>query len=352
MPLLLPFSCLPTFGPGGFPVMDALLFVFAANTTSPVTAYSDPGLSIPLTHPIKADGSSGCFPIVYVPGGTYRLRVTDGTGVQIREIEGYAVADAVAPGGGGSGNVDTTRLAQTGDVKDRYAAGVHAGWVRMNGRTIGPSSSDASERANDDAHDLFVHLWQTDATLAVSGGRGPNAESDWAASKTIALPDQRGRARIALDTLGNGNAGRLLGGLFLAGDPSTVGATMGEAAHTLTVAQLPSFTVPVSASMDTQGIHQHGGTTSGFSSDHNHAISVKGYPFTQGGPLTIFTPVTSGGDATIPTNGTSNNHTHTFGTDFQGAHAHNITVSVGSVGGGQSFSLLPPALLVSSYIKL
>lgn len=310
------------------------------------------GLSIPLTHPIKADGSSGCFPIVYVAGGTFRLRVTDSTGVQLRQIDGYAVADAVAPGDGGSGNVDVTRLAQTGDVKDRYAAGVHAGWLRMNGRTIGPSSSDATERANDDTHALFIHLWATDATLTVSGGRGPNAESDWAASKTIALPDQRGRVRVALDNLGADNSGRLGGGLFLAGDGFTVGASAGAATHTLSVAQLPNFTVPVSASMDLQGNHQHIGTTNGASSDHNHSIPVKGYPFTQGGPLQIYPPVTSGGDATIPTNGFSNNHTHTFATEFSGQHAHNISVSVGSVGGNAAHNLLQPSLLVSSYIKL
>jgi hypothetical protein len=60
-----------------------------------------------------------------------------------------------------------------------------------------------------DTSALFLYLWGADANLAVSGGRGGSAAADYAANKTIALPDWRGRALAGLDDMGNSAAGRL-----------------------------------------------------------------------------------------------------------------------------------------------
>ncbi|BDL41080.1 hypothetical protein [Methylorubrum sp. GM97] len=45
-------------------------------------------------------------------------------------------------------------------------------------------------------------------------------------------------------------------------------------------------------------------------------------------------------------------HSHTFGTDLQGSHFHNITVSLTPQGGGAAMNWLPPFILVSTYLKL
>jgi len=60
-----------------------------------------------------------------------------------------------------------------------YGTGVRSGFVRANGRTIGSATSGATERANADAQALFEYLWNTDANLAVSTGRGASSNADW-----------------------------------------------------------------------------------------------------------------------------------------------------------------------------
>jgi hypothetical protein len=96
-----------------------------------------------------------------------------------------------------------------------------------------------------DVQALFSYLWTTDANLAVSGGRGANAAADWAANKTIALPDQRGRGLSGLDDMGNTAAGRLTATYFGATGAScrlALGCAGGESAHVLSASEIPSIT--------------------------------------------------------------------------------------------------------------
>jgi hypothetical protein len=117
------------------------------------------------------------------------------------------------------------------------------GWVFASGRTIGNASSAATERANADCEALFKALWNAypNTVLAVSGGRGATADDDWAAGKTIALIDKRGRVSVGKDDMGGAAANRMTAaGSGVAGN--TLGATGGTQTHTLTVAQMPSHT--------------------------------------------------------------------------------------------------------------
>jgi microcystin-dependent protein len=84
------------------------------------------------------------------------------------------------------------------------------------------------------------------------------AAADWAANKTIALPDYRGRAMAGLDDMGNTAAGRLTSTYF--GTAATVlGAAGGSESTTLTLLQLPtgitslnaSFNISVSSTQNT-----------------------------------------------------------------------------------------------------
>lgn len=348
---LLSLSLQAVHDDAGNRVFDGRLSVFQAGTTTPAAAYVDAGFGIRHEAPIKAKGS-GIWPIIFLQPGAYDFRITDPYNYVYGEIAGYVV-DAPSSGGGGSGgDVDDKRLFQTGDVKDRYAVGTHPGWVRMNGRTIGSAASSASERANNDCEALFAFLWTQDANLAVSGGRGANAAADWAAAKTIALPDQRGRDRRALDDLGNTAAGRLSGGLFAFGDATTLGSYGGEASHVQTLAELAAHGHPVSATMDSRGSHAHAGSTS-TDGDHFHQVNYNvqvGYA-TPGGAGAVNN--VGGGVANTPGfTLAAGAHSHILGTDIQGLHAHNITVSLSNQGGGAAMNWLPPFTLMSSYIKL
>ncbi|MDR7037405.1 microcystin-dependent protein [Methylobacterium sp. BE186] len=328
--------------------MNARLSVFLANTTQPVATYNEPGLSTRQAYPVPAR-ANGTFPTVYVEDGLYRVRITDASGMVLDQIEDVQII-TVSGGGGGGGADDPTTRFQTGDIKDRYDVGTHQGWVRFNGRTIGSSASSASERANDDCHDLFVHLWTRDGNLAVSGGRGPNAESDWQAGKTITLPDARGRFRVSLEDMGNLPSGRLFGGLFSFGTATTLGAYGGSPVSQITLNEMPSHSHTISAFMDAQGAHNHTGVTDA-GGVHRHAIDYSLDSTSAPGGTTRASGVGDGGGATGQTRD-SVAHSHTFTTSSVGNHAHNITASATATGSGAAFSTLVPFILVTTYVKL
>lgn len=126
-----------------------------------------------------------------------------------------------------------------------YGITAPAGWVRCNGRTLGSAASGATERANADCQPLFLHLWAVDGTLAVSGGRGATAAADWAANKTIALPDYRDRVAVGLGGMGNADINLIPDAMVDGGENNTtLGATVGASSHVLTVAQIPAHQHP------------------------------------------------------------------------------------------------------------
>ena len=86
----------------------------------------------------------------------------------------------------------------TGDIKFGLYSSAPAGWVKMNGGTIGNASSGAT-RANADTSALFAVLWAlnaTDSPILTSAGagstRGASAAADFAANKRLTVPDARG----------------------------------------------------------------------------------------------------------------------------------------------------------------
>lgn len=229
----------------GKPLNGGKLYLIQAGTTStPQNCYQDSGLTIPWPNPITLD-SAGRVPQLFCADGSIKIRLTNAAGVQQLVADGLLVVGPSGGGGGGS-SVDPTTIAATGDLKVAYGTSVLTGWVRANGRTIGSATSGATERANLDCQALFEYLWGADANLAVSGGRGASAAADWAANKTIALPDWAGRALAGLDDMGAGAKGRLTATYF--GTSATVlGAAGGAESRTLTAAQLPAnipFTDP------------------------------------------------------------------------------------------------------------
>lgn len=113
----------------------------------------------------------------------------------------------------------------TGMEIDYAGTTAPSGWVLKSGGTIGSATSGATERANVDTADLYALMWNnyTNAECAVSTGRGASAAADFAANKTLILPDARGRVSVPAKT-----------GTF-----ATRGANVGAETHTLTEAELP-----------------------------------------------------------------------------------------------------------------
>lgn len=219
------------------------VYWFQAGTTStPQNAFFDPDLTLPISNPytLQADAR---IPFHYLADGQIKVRIVDVNGVTRFEQDNILVIGP-SSGGGGGGGVDPTTVLQTGAIVSHYGTGTRPGFVRLNGRTIGSATSGATEYANPDAQALFEFLWQNDSALAVSTGRGASSSADWAANKTIALPDGRGRVLAALDDMGSTAAGRLTASYFGASG-TTLGAVGGNEKITLVRSDLPNTNVPV-----------------------------------------------------------------------------------------------------------
>lgn len=206
----------------------------------------------------------------------------------------------------------------SGFLQPWIGQGVPTGWVLADGKTIGGPASLGTARANDDTVDLFTVLWDScsDAVCPVSGGRGASAAADFAASKTITLPDLRGRAFFGLDNMGGSSASRL--GSVLGG--TTNGESGGSETVTLTAAQLAA--------------HSHSGTTDADGA-HAHDVNYTAQNLQAGGSGATNIEGTGLTQATT----TAPDHTHTFTTDTDG-------------GSGQAHSNMPPAFVGSWLIKL
>ena len=159
-------------------------------------------------------------------------------------------------------------LTPTGVTAPYIGTTAPAKWVIAQGGTIGNGSSGGTARANADTEDLFTLLWDSmaDAQAPVSTGRGASAAADFAANKTITLPNMQGKMAV-----GTGGTA-----------PATHGDNGGAESVTLTQAE-----TPVKA-------HSHTGTwylTAG-------GISVGPQWFSNGASSGSRTVPGNGGDAT------------------------------------------------------
>ena len=321
-------SIIPWTDLKGDPYVGAKVYFYDESTDTPQTVYTDSSLSTAAGLSLRTANARGQFLPLFLSPGSYRHRVLAADNTVISDVDGIAVAqtsDYVPPS---AGETSTELLFQTGDVKERYATGGHAGWVRMNGRTIGNAASGASERANADCEALFLHLWTADANLAVSSGRGATASADWAANKTIALPDRRGIASAGLDDMGNTAAGRITG-------LTTLGAVVGSQTHALETTEIPSHTH--TGTTDSSGEHGHPtrvSTSNDGASDPTGALMIRNFEKANYAAHDSATPADPPGDQI----GMAGAHTHTF--------------TSGAAGGGGAHNNLQPTMGATFYIKL
>lgn len=314
----------------GGPLSNCLCTVFAGGTTTPTNVFQDIGLLIPAQNPLVGD-SSGRIPLFFVADGTYHVRLTDQFGNMNNggfDIPQIPSIGASASGGGGT-VVDPTTVASTGDVKWRLENNIIIpGWVRINGRTIGNAASGATERANADTQALWIYAYTTysDTLCPVVGGRGAGALVDYNANKQLTLLDSRGRSIFGLDDMGSTNINNLAAAPFTKGTAIIGGASGGENAHTLTLAETAAHTHPNSL-VDPSHFHpaQVGIGT-------NAAGNVALGP--NGGAGTMIGIQTDGG-------------AHTTNAGFTG-----MTITNGSAGNGASHNNIPLLLLGTLFWKL
>jgi microcystin-dependent protein len=315
-------------GATGTPLSGALLYIYQANSSTPVETFSDFSLSTEQTHPIEAD-SAGRLPQIWVEDGSYRARLTTAAGVEVFDeasITAIGASITSDSGGGGSSgtSVEAAAIFNTGDPIWVPVSGTRTGWVRANGRTIGSAASGATERANSDTQALFEYLWNnfSNTLCAVSGSRGADAAADFGADKTIATYDMRGYGAFGLDGMGNTLASRIA-----AGTPTAAGSSGGGETATLLQANLPSYNLSAGSLTGSVATTITNGTNVVRSASFD-AVDTGGNDASFG--------VSSNSNATL----TLASGTVTFGG------------SVPSGGSGTALNKMPPYRLGSWYIKL
>jgi hypothetical protein len=317
----IPLSMTQQFDVYGQPLAGGQLFLIQAGTVStPQNGYQDTGLTIALPNPITLD-AAGRVPQFFLADGSIKVRLQDKTGVVQLAADNILVIGPSAGGGGGA-TVDPTTLIQTGDILARYGIGIHTGFVRLNALTIGSATSGASERANADCQALFLYLWGVDTNLAVIGGRGASAAADWAANKQLTLPDWRGYALGALDTMGGAAAGRLTATYF-GSNAAVLGAIGGSEFTVQTLAQMVA--------------HNHVATSTVTDPGHFHDLSATQFQASPGSGiiapnLGLYNP---GQAVTIlkPT-------------------GISVATALANSGGGQGMRTIGPTKLCTFYMKL
>jgi microcystin-dependent protein len=248
----------------GVPLSGALLYIYEANTSTPVTTYSDFSLSTEQTFPIVAD-SAGRLPQIWVADGSYRARLTTSAGIEVFDEASVTAIGASSVSSGSGGSSSSTSGFETGDTMWVPIVGTRSGWVRLNGRTIGSGSSAATERANGDAQALFEYLWNnfSNTLCPVTTGRGSSAESDFNANKVIATYSMRGRAAFGLDDMGN-----TVASIIAAGTPTSI-STSGAETVTLLQANMPNYNLSAASLTGSVGTSITNGTSVNRNSSSN-----------------------------------------------------------------------------------
>ena len=393
--LLSPVSLTSFFDDSTGAVKAASLYFYDAGTLDPITVYTDALLSIPHPSPVVTTGYGRVPPVFVGEIDPYRVRAFDQYSVLIEDLDNLPGATAAAEGSE-TEPTDPDSVCQTGDIIAAFSnATARTGWVRCNGRTIGNAASSATERANADAEDLFLFLWGQDASLLleVLPSRGASAAGDFAANKTIALPDLRGRALIGIDPMAAASATTRLDGVTVdstGADAKLIGAYGGRGTATLTTAQLASHTHGVTdpghdhtvtdpghdhtGSTITitpgEGGHEHGSFTGSESGDHTHNLTVNYMNAGLGGSGQNVLLLSGGSTSSLVTAGRNAGHIHgiastgsthdhtgttTVANDTTGVTVNSNTTGItvtGSSGSGSAHNIMSPFYAVCFFMKL
>jgi len=127
----------------------------------------------------------------------------------------------------------------TGTIIDYFGTAAPDGWIVIDGSTIGSAGSTA-DYASDTMEGIYYHLWNNFANsiIAVSGGRGASAGDDWAADKTITLPNFIGRTTVMADMNTETPSGIITSATFTNG-VSQIGGTGGTETIALAAGNIP-----------------------------------------------------------------------------------------------------------------
>ncbi len=353
------------------PAYSATAEFFEGGTTTPLVVYNDAAAGISLGSTVTVDGAAR-WPDVFIQrGSNFGYRIKDGDGTIIRTVE--MIENPVIP----ESSDGPTPVAEfpTGFVATLMQTGTLAGWVQVNGKSIGSSASAATERANDDTQNLYTYVWTNlpDSVAPVAGGRGGSAAADFAANKPITLPDGRGATLRGIDTMGNIDLASLANTPFTKGNSTTVGSEAGANSLTMTVDQLPTHThgaADIVIENESGHTHAPGSYIAAAAGGHAHTQTPHQHTSGQyrtgidiqdqgGGNTRSVSWITAGetqvGTTVIaPAIQAAPDHTHPIsGASAAGsAHSHATSGNTNPTGDGDPINNAGRSILVTIYMKL
>lgn len=257
-------------------------------------------------------------------------------------------------GGGGGGSPTTTTGLRIGDIKPAIETNSAANDHVINGhrwlnlcypatgavRTVGDVASGGTAWASNSAAALFAWIWDRigNAYCPVSGGRGVSAAADFAAHKTIELPDARKRYLLGI-------GGSSLDEIVLGQDEEGGGAVDVNARASISHGH---------GDTGADGIHSHdtGTLQVGDAGGHSHGLTGA----SAGPDATV--GVASGDDVDVATD----THVHDLGAPFGtgsaasvGDHFHGLSGATGDGGTEHAHAInaktnWPPHLAVCWFI--
>ncbi len=258
-----------------------------------------------------------------------------------------------------------------GTVIQQFATTAPTGFLLLAGGTIGSASSGATLRANADTALLFSHLWTNlaNAEAAVSGGRGASAAADFAAHKTLTIPDMRQKFPLAKAASGTGST---LGGTGGSIDLSHTHAmphthNMGNHTHTIThTHNMGNHTHSTPAHSHASGtlraaIGSNPGSgenvymaldgTNTFTASYRYLVPTS--TFTGDGSTVASTVVngSTASDGSGTSGGPSTNTTDGSNTASSGAPSSNVSDGTNTANTSANSALNPPFLAFNFFIK-
>jgi hypothetical protein len=163
----------------------ARAYFFETDTTTPLTVYEDADLSTAHDHPLEAD-AFGEWPAVYIPAGTFKVRVLSSAGVQLFEFDGV-----VAPGVPRDSELEVSAYWETvlddADAATSLATlGFHT-WVVTN--WIGVASASAARTLLDvQQNGISTVSEKTDTYTLVLTDAGKTIHMNKATANSLVIP--------------------------------------------------------------------------------------------------------------------------------------------------------------------
>jgi len=247
----------------GQPLVGGMVYTYAAGTTTPLATYTDSTGNSANSNPIILDGRGECS-IWFAAGSTYKIKLTDNTGVEIYTVDNIANTGAISGGTIVSSSIVNSTVSGGSVTSASISGGT------MDGAIIGATTPSSA---------VFTTFSGTWASLP-AGTRMLFVQSAAPTGWTKSITDDNKALRIVSGTAGSGGSVAFTTAFSSQAISGTVDG------HALTTAEIPSHTHSYTAAGGVIGVQagtsynvmwSPGGSTTGSAGSgaaHTHGLTA------------------------------------------------------------------------------